>query len=339
MIKQSVKNYFKCLKYIFTPLGVLALGVMIGLSILIPGVISSVSEMTDKIAQASDKAIDLSVMLDGFVDAVRELDWSDTVGAVKQMFSESWLYEVFSENLDTLVGDIEVFTTAVSDAITMCVSKIAVYFAVLVVFTVIGFLAGFLLTKRFIRLDIAKRRFYKFLINATVDAVLTGTAVAFCVWITSLWLPGLFISAAVTYILSAFISLTEAYITHGFKKVPFKKIVNIKNAAKLLLADLIIFVIAVTFVTVITVMTNAVIGLFVAMGFTDVTVAVMTLNAEAYVKVFAAAPQTETETENHSVGDTAVDVTASHSLGSTPLSETACSALAVDPDSHAENIV
>ena len=187
MIKQSVKNYFKCLKYIFTPLGVLALGVMIGLSILIPGVISSVSEMTDKIAQASDKAIDLSVMLDGFVDAVQALDWSDTVGAVKQMFSESWLYEVFSENLDTLVGDIEVLTTAVTDAITVCVSKIAVYFAVLIVFTVIGFLAGFLLTKRLIRLDIAKRRFYKFLINATVDAVLTGTAVAFCVWITSLW--------------------------------------------------------------------------------------------------------------------------------------------------------
>ena len=339
MIKQSVKNYFKCLKYIFTPLGVLALGVMIGLSILIPGVISSVSEMTDKIAQASDKAIDLSVMLDGFVDAVQALDWSDTVGAVKQMFSESWLYEVFSENLDTLVGDIEVLTTAVTDAITVCVSKIAVYFAVLIVFTVIGFLAGFLLTKRLIRLDIAKRRFYKFLINATVDAVLTGTAVAFCVWITSLWLPGLFISAAVTYILSAIISLTEAYITHGFKKVSFKKIVNIKNAAKLLLADLIIFVIAVTIVTVITVFTNAVIGLFVAIGFTDVTVAVMTLNAEAYVKVFAAAPQTETETENYSTEDTAVDVTASHSLGATPLSETACSAVTADPDSPAENIV
>ncbi len=34
MIKQGIKNYFKSLKYFFTPLGTMFLGMMLGFSIL-----------------------------------------------------------------------------------------------------------------------------------------------------------------------------------------------------------------------------------------------------------------------------------------------------------------
>ena len=54
MILKSLKNYFVNLKYIFTPLGVLALGAIIGLSILVPGVISAVNELIDSVVELTN---------------------------------------------------------------------------------------------------------------------------------------------------------------------------------------------------------------------------------------------------------------------------------------------
>lgn len=72
MIKQGIKNYFKNLKYIFNPLGAIAVGFVIGLSILIPIAISSFNNFVDEIKNIFANAnVDYAALRDSFVTAVK----------------------------------------------------------------------------------------------------------------------------------------------------------------------------------------------------------------------------------------------------------------------------
>ena len=50
MLLKGIKNYIVNLKYVFTPLGTLFLGVVIGLSVLIPSLISSVEYVVKEVS-------------------------------------------------------------------------------------------------------------------------------------------------------------------------------------------------------------------------------------------------------------------------------------------------
>ncbi len=288
MIKQSLKNYFKCLKYIFTPLGVIALGLIIGLSILIPGVINAGSETVEKIIEISDKSIDLGVLFDGFTDAVKALDWSDIGAALSKMFSKEWLSAVFEDNINAFIGDVREYGAQISAAVATFIDSVIKYIVILCVFIAIGFVVGYFFTKWIIRRDIAKRRFGMFAVKAVTGGILTAAITALCMWLATLWSYSVYISAPISFLLAAFVILTEAYVVHGYKKIPFGKIVNIKNAAKLFLSDLIIFAFTVVFIILIMLITNTMVAIFVAIGFIDITLAVLDMNAESYVKTAVA---------------------------------------------------
>ena len=78
MIKQGIINFFKNLKYFFTPLGALALGLIFGLSVLIPGIISSVSTLANDVQTIlSDTTIDFTALENSIISAIQSLDWSN----------------------------------------------------------------------------------------------------------------------------------------------------------------------------------------------------------------------------------------------------------------------
>ena len=78
MIKQGIINFFKNLKYFFTPLGALALGLIFGLSVLIPGIISSVSTLANDVQIIlSDTTIDFSTFKESVLSAIQSLDWGN----------------------------------------------------------------------------------------------------------------------------------------------------------------------------------------------------------------------------------------------------------------------
>lgn len=80
-------------------------------------------------------------------------------------------------------------------------------------------------------------------------------------------------------------------MVHGFKKVAYKEIVNIKNVALLWLSNLIIFAVTCALAAIDFVIFNAVVGFFIAVPLIEISVMVISLNAEAYVKAAATAAQ------------------------------------------------
>ena len=285
MIKQGIINFFKNLKYFFTPLGTLALGFIFGLSVLIPGIVASFSTLADSVQKIlSDTTIDYNALKDSAISAVQALDWNDPSEAIKTMLSNDWLMQTLNECVSSFVGSTEAYTAQFTTVINAFTTDLVSYFAAFIVFLVLGLIGGYFLTRWLVRRNIARRSLWKYLLNAFIDSLLTATLVALCVWLIQVWKPGTLISSLVSILLFGFISLFEAYVVHAWKKVDIKQVVNAKNIFKLFATDLIIFVLAWVCVLLAIVLTNPIVGIVIGIVLMEIAFIVIGLNAEAYVK-------------------------------------------------------
>lgn len=288
MIKQGITNYFKNLKYVFSVLGVIALFFVLGLSVAVPQIISSVSNMATKIVEVSGSAnIDFSIVWDELVGLVSALNWNNPINAFQTMFTEGWLVETFNSLTNVIIGSTEVVTAQITEIINLCVSEIIVSFILFVLLSLLGIILGYFLTKWLIRKDIAKRSFWKFFLVYFIDSLLSATLVALCMWLVSIWQPSIFISSLISIILFGAISLFEAYVVHAWKKVGIKQIVNIKNIAFLFVTNIIILIIAWACVGIVGIISNQIVATFVGIALIEISFIVISLNAESYVKSFA----------------------------------------------------
>ena len=136
MIKQGIINFFKNLKYFFTPLGTLALGFIFGLSVLIPGMITSFSTLADSIQKIlSDTTIDFTVFKDSAISAVQALDWNNPLEAIRTMLSNDWLMQTLNACVSSFVESTEVYTTQFSAVISTFTNELVSYFAAVIVFS------------------------------------------------------------------------------------------------------------------------------------------------------------------------------------------------------------
>lgn len=287
MIKQGISNFFKNLKYFFTPLGALALGLIFGLSVAIPRTVSSVSDFAGSVQSIlSDTTIDFTALENSIISAIQSLDWSNPWDAIGTMINSDWLMNTLNDCVGSFVEITEVYATQFKAAVNSFTHDIAICFAALIAFLVLGLIGGFFLTKWLIRRNIAKRNIWKFLLHSFVDSILSSTLVAMCVWLLSVWKPSIFISSVISVLLFGFISLLEAYIVHAWKKTDIKRIVNVKNIFQLFLTDAIILVLVGVFVQLIVLLTNTFAGISVGIVLMEIALIVIGLNAESYVKTF-----------------------------------------------------
>ncbi len=284
MISKSIINYFKSLKYVFTPLGLIALGFVFGLSISVPIAVVAIKQMCLDILNISGEAIDFNLLVGNFVEAVRALDWSDIQGSLQIMLTKEWWLATFEDNIHRIIGNIESYVEQIKTAIGECIGVIFRCGIIIIVFVVLAFIGAYFLTKSLIRHDIAKREFWKFIISTLLGSLLSISLTIAAAILGVLWTESLFISVTVSYVLTALFSLITAYLIHGYKIIPFKRVVNAKNVGMLLLSELILFLIPIAMVLVVSMIFNPAVGIFIALGLICVTMSVIDMNAEAYVK-------------------------------------------------------
>lgn len=285
MIKQGIINYFKNLKYFFTPLGTLALGLIFGISVFIPGVIASVSAFSNEVqAILSDTSIDFSALKGSVLSAIQSLDWREPLDAVQTMTSSEWLMNTLNSCVSSFVESADVYAMQFGEAIATLTGELAVSVFIVFLFVMLGLIGGFFLTKWLVRRNMAKRSLWKYFLHAFVDSLLSATLVSLCAWLVTIWKPNALISTIISISLFGFISLFEAYIVHAWKKVGIKEIITAKNVFQLFATNLIIFLISVGMVSLATALTNGIVGAFIGIVLMEIAFIVIGLNAEAYVK-------------------------------------------------------
>ena len=285
MIKQSIVNFFKNLKYFFTPLGTLFLGLIFGVSFLYSGFKVQVKQATTEIQMITQETnISINDLKDCVIESFADVPWEDPIEAIKLITSSEWLNGTLKENISNTIDNYQLYASDIENAVVNAVSGYIKYIVIFVICAIFGFISGFFLTKFLIRRNIAKRNFWKFVLVTMLDSVLTIGVATLSMWLTLLWKPSIIFTSLVGIIIYGFISLFEAYIIHGYKKIPLKQVVNIKNSFLLFISNILIYIISFTISSFVIAITNAFVGIFIALPLVIVGIIVISLNAEAYIK-------------------------------------------------------
>lgn len=288
MIKNGLKSYFKNLKYFFTPLGAFALGIVMGLSVFIPGSISSLSGLWHDVVEITASAeVDFSNLKNCVTDAVTSLDWNNPLDALSCLLSKEWLSQTLNDCLSAIQADTSGITSQLSHAVDKCINGIIAYAVVFILFALLGLFGGFYLTRWLIRRNEAKCALWKRLCISALNVVLFSLSVTLCAQFYDMWKPGGFIFACVQLILTGIIALLDAYLLHGYKKVNLTNAVNFKNIVILNVAHAIILILAFAIFLIASLAINIIVGLFIGISLFEIALIVVGLNAEVYVKKLA----------------------------------------------------
>ena len=286
MIKQGIFNYFKSLKYFFTPLGTLALGLILGVSIAIPSMLSALRVMVERIIEISGTAqLDVRPFLNSLWDSVTALNWREPITALRTILSDDWLNSALQTSLRSFVENYEPLAAELGEAVQTCVSQMTLALVVVVIFTVIGVIGGYFLTKHLIRRRMARRQWWKYVLVTLADSLLTAGIAFLGVWISELWGAGRIVLALIVPpLLFSIVSMLEAYLVYGVKRVKLKEVITLKNTAKLLLVNLVVFYISIAFGVIVAAIFNTLAGLIIGFTLLEIAYIVMGMNADTYVK-------------------------------------------------------
>ena len=287
IILQAVKNFFKNLKYYFTPLGALFLGVVIALAAIVPSFLAALGDFGSAVGDTITGAgIDAEVFKDLFMDRVAELP-ADLTAAVEYILTTDWLSETLNELVQALTGEAEVYVAELELAAAGLIAAILGCVIVFVFFCALGLLAGFWITKKLVRKEIARRSLWKFILVTLADSVLLAAITFVSARIFRIWTPGGYIAMAASALVFGFVNLFEAYLVQAFGKVRFRDAVSVKNIALLFVGFLAVFLIAGALSALSVFLFGKVVGVAVAFPFIEIAIIVNELSAESYMKKMA----------------------------------------------------
>ena len=241
MIKKTLKNYISNLKFIFTPLGVLTMFVLIGLSIVFTNVSNALTTMVNEIQKIiSAQQVDFNAAKDVALNRVVALDWKQASESFQTITSQEWLLSVLNESAHAAFPNSEEFAQQVNDIIMTCVGTIMANVMVLLILTVIGVLVGYMVLKYIITKEMVKRSFWRALLKTLLHTLLNLTIIALIVYLVSLLKVSLMINLIISFFLYFIVNFFESYLIYAVKKVPAKKVFNTKNLLFLLLSSFIV---------------------------------------------------------------------------------------------------
>lgn len=291
MIKKGLKNFLHSLKYVFTPLGTMLLGLAVGLSVLVPGLLAALNTLTEGLRALSANAdLNVDVLAGALRSSLGALDWGSGAGALRTLFSREWLDGLITQTLRDILGmDFAAFQTQASALIDAFAAEAVRKAAVFLVWWALGFAAGFFVLRFQLRRDLARSGVLKTLAAALVNAVflLVFLAALGAVQILLGW--SVLLSTVLFFLLLSLMSLLEAYLLHGRGAVALRQVVNVRTVGLYTLVNLLIFLLFLA-VSLAALALNPLAGLFLALALLEITVNVMDLNAESFL---LSAPKTE----------------------------------------------
>ena len=242
MIKRTLKNYLSNLKYIFTPIGVLTIFVLIGLSIVFTNVSNALQTMINEIQKlVQAQSVDYNAAKDAAVNKVLSLDWQGNAEeSFKTLTSQAWLTEALTESAHAAFPNSEEFAAQITQIISTCLSVVVANIMVLLILTLVGVVVGYMFLKVVITREMVKRSFLKSVLRVIINTILNATIIALLLFLISLLKVNLLINLIITSVLYFIINTFESYFLYCRKKIPFKKAFSGKGILFLILSSFLV---------------------------------------------------------------------------------------------------
>lgn len=284
MIKKGLLDFLKCMKYYFVPLGILAIFTVIGLHIGINGIVSTIKNFFTEAGRIVDQAkIDWEGIWGAFIGEITKLEFTkDFNNAISTLISEDWIINTLKVVAKSVFGDSLNFEELTNLA-TQTVGSIVLYVVLFFVMILLGIVIGIFVVKLLLRKELTRVRIGKLILFTVLDAlfwlaliIIFNLLSAIASWVAIVLL--------VIFILSfVFLCLLEGYLFYARKKVPFTKVVNIKNVLKLYLIEIMIFAITASISVILILVFKIFVGFFIALPIIEIGIIASSLEAENYV--------------------------------------------------------
>ena len=143
MIKQGLKNFISALKYVFTPLGCLFLGAVLGASVAVPVISSAITTLADGVNKLLENAaVDINALIDSLADSVYALDWNEPANAVSTLLNREWLTDTFTSNINAFSAETAAHAEETGVLVAGAVDSVVGAFGAVAAFAFVGLTVG-----------------------------------------------------------------------------------------------------------------------------------------------------------------------------------------------------
>jgi len=285
IFKLSFTNYFKGLKQVFTPIGIILIFGIIAFTVLFNGALNAVQEMTKGIAATVEGySFDWNQVSGEFYSHFLSLDWSQPESTILLFLNQDFLVSNFQQIIHKLYPNIDIDVQTIAMLTTECAMTIIGYIIGAIFISIAGIIVGYFVTRAFIRREITHRKWWQAILFSIVDAIIVLLAIYLGIkaydsfgsngiWFVLLILLGMLV-----------LSLLEGWLLHGVKHVKLREVLNIKNIIFLLLSSVIIVGLGIGTVLLVSLSNMIVLTFVFAVSIVEVSQIVIASNAESYVR-------------------------------------------------------
>ena len=280
----SLKNYAKSFKYIFTPIGIIAVCFLIGLTIAFNNIYASVNELISGVQSLASETrqVDFFRILTEASAYLNKEDTSDLNAFLTKVLNQDYLVPMFKSIIQKCYPTVDVNVQAVVDLIQNVISTILISAAVVIFFLFIGLFTSYLITRFFLVRDIRRRKFWQAIVFTIINGLITAGFAFLSVRCVNLGWWGVPLGLLILLVNNT-VSLFIAWLIQGYKKIPLKQILSVKNVIFLFLANLILFVTSITTIILLFFIPAPILVFLLVIAVVDIAVVAMSVNAEGYV--------------------------------------------------------
>lgn len=287
MFKNSFKEFFRNLPYIFIPMGIIYLFIIAFVFSFISSSTSDVITLVNHVSKYTGEAVNINqdAIINYLQEALKSVNFDgDFIDVARQLLNGNFLMNILDGLLNVVFVGYENYSSEVSGALFQTISSIKGNLITGGVFLSLSLPLSYVLTSYLIKRNSVKKNLKQKLISYLFEPllILLTAIVAFVLFV--LWRPSIFIALFVFLIFSNYINLFEAYYLRKDKKTKFGDIVSIKNSILMTLSNVFIAAIALLLVYLILLLTTPIIGILLVLPVAIYLFIIIQINAESYVK-------------------------------------------------------
>lgn len=235
MIKNSLKNFGKNLIYVFIPMGIVYLFLLIAVFSLV-GVVfdaagTAISDMFGLIGSSVEQSE--ADVADFLAYSFGQINWTgNPFETIITILDTRWISTTVKGFFETLNQTTEGFDEQLNAIVGNFKTALGGGFAVTATLVAVGIACANYATRFAVRNKVAKRNFKQFVVAYTVVPIFQTLLLIACLWlIAKIKLYSLLVFAALVALVGV-LSLCTSYIVYRDGKLKFKEVLTFKNVMK-----------------------------------------------------------------------------------------------------------
>lgn len=282
IIRNSIKNYIKSLKYFLPALSIILILLFIGLSKAFKQTYDDINKLLNMLDNSNNQ-ISFNTFREAIFDEFKALDWSNFWVLIKELFSPQFLNNLITKVVILFIGE-ENYSSSIANETTSLVTTLSNGLILCILLFLIGIIISYFYISIHIKKDLNVKLPLKIIVIITiVNFIINATLVALITYLLGI-LP---IGAALAFIITIFINqaifLFDAYISRDDKTIKFREIFNLKNISSLVIGTIIISLISSFLVYLSVLLTNQTFAFIFTIPLYIILINVIKLNAYNYV--------------------------------------------------------